>query len=275
MKNKTKVLISIFAMAIISIFISEYSSVAIGNGNGAPAGKTGSPADGGNCTSCHSGTATTVGGLITSTIPMSGYIPGQTYTITGTITTANKTKFGFEISPQNNSGALAGTIIVTNSTGTKLVGSGKYITHQMAGNSFPSGTATWSFDWTAPVAGSGALTFYGAFNSTNSSNTTSGDIITLSTLPVSENTTTGIAGVNTNSDQVSVYPNPVSDKLYISSDLKRSENMEVDIIDINGKLIKSTEKINNYIDFSDMAKGYYILKIKTTEGLVIKKVVKE
>lgn len=277
MNNRTKISISIFTLAIGSIFISEFSSPANGDSSGAPTKKTGSPGDGSNCTSCHSGTASTQAGLITSTIPGNGYTPGQTYTITGTITTANKIKFGFEISPQDLAGALKGTLVVTNATTTKLITSGKYITHKSTGTSFPSGTATWSFDWIAPPSGSGDLTFYGAFNSTNNNGSSSGDLITLSSLAVSE-APLGII-VNTNyTDNIILYPNPVSDKLYISN---RSpipsiqENMDIDIIDINGKLIKKIINANEYIELKDLAKGHYVLKIKSHEGISVRKIIKE
>lgn len=274
MNFKAKISISIFAMVIGSIFISEYSSPAIGNSSGSPAGRTGSPGDGMNCTSCHSGTALPQAGLITSNIPIEGYIPGQTYTITGTITTSGKTKFGFEISPQNTTGNLKGTLILTNTSATQLVGSGKYITHKSSGTSFPSGTALWSFDWTAPVTGSGDLTFYGAFNSSNSNGSSSGDAISLSSLAVSE-APTGIADINNNSNQVLIYPNPVCDKLFITTGSTGQKNMTVSIIDVAGKLVKEIESADGSIDFTDISKGYYVLKIKTADGVFIKKVVKE
>lgn len=125
---------------------------------GAPAGKTGSPGDGANCTECHGGTATTTAGQITSNIPPSGYVPGTTYQITATNPLTNTGKMGFEISPQNTAGAQKGTLVA--GSGSQLVGGGtKYITHTNANTT----TNTWTFGWIAPAAGSGAVTFYGAF----------------------------------------------------------------------------------------------------------------
>lgn len=140
---------------------------------GAPAGYTGSPGDGQNCKNCHGGTATTVAGMITSNIPAAGYTPGASYTITVTVTGSNSK--GFEVSPQNASGTLLGTL--TAGTGNKLVGSGKYVTQSSASN---ASTAIWSFGWTAPAAGTGTVTFYGAF-------TASKPVTKLSTLVVNEN----------------------------------------------------------------------------------------
>lgn len=124
---------------------------------GAPAGYTGSPGDGQNCTSCHGGTATTTAGLITSNIPASGYQPGATYQITATNNISGSGKYGFEVSPQNSSGALMGTLSA--GVGSQLVGGNKYVTHLSASLV----TNSWVFNWTAPSAGSGSVTFYGAF----------------------------------------------------------------------------------------------------------------
>lgn len=124
--------------------------------NGAPAGYTGSPGDNKECTQCHSGTATTVTGIITSNIPAAGYTPGSTYQITVTNNLTGSGKFGFELSPQKTDGTQLGTLVA--GTGTKLVGGTKYITHLNATTS----TSSWTFDWIAPAAGSGTVNFYAA-----------------------------------------------------------------------------------------------------------------
>ena len=144
---------------------------------GAPAGYTGSPNDGKNCTNCHGGSASTVAGQITSNIPAAGYTPGTTYTITVTVSgSGNK---GFEVSPQNAAGTYLGTLIAgTNShiTGTK------YITHSAT----QTGTAVWNFQWTAPALGTGTVTFYGAC-------VASKPVTKLSTLVVNENSVLPLA----------------------------------------------------------------------------------
>ena len=191
MKTNYKIPVVLFFVAVALIFIDALNNPTISNNAGAPAGRTGSPGDGGlTCaiSGCHlpGPTPATMAGWITSNIPGTGYVPGSTYTITATATRPGHVEFGFEISPQNNAGTLLGTLVVTNSTETQLVGANKYITHKLAGTSGPSGTKTWNFNWTAPVAGTGTVTFYGAFNVTNSNNNSSGDTIYKSTLVVSE-----------------------------------------------------------------------------------------
>lgn len=162
--------ILIFAVVLLTAFggdggNSDYPS-------GAPAGYTGSPGDGQNCTSCHNGSASTQAGIITSNIPGTGYVPGSSYTIT--VTLSGSGQKGFEVSPQNASGTLLGTL--TAGAGNKLVGSGKYCTHSSA---VGGSSATWNFTWTAPAQGTGTVTFYGAFTITK-------PVTKLSTLVVNE-----------------------------------------------------------------------------------------
>ena len=86
---------------------------------------------------CHSGTAVTADtsiAKITSNIPSTGYVPGVTYTFTATVNKPVNVRFGFQASPQDSLGNYKGTMIVTNSTKTKITGT-KYITHTTSGNS--------------------------------------------------------------------------------------------------------------------------------------------
>jgi hypothetical protein len=279
MKKTTKFAISLCLVTVCLMISNALTTDADGNTSAAPAARTGSPGDGANCTSCHSGTASTVAGLITSNIPATGYVPGQTYTITASITEIGKTKFGFEISPQTNTGVKKGTLVVTNSTATQLVSTGKYITHKSAGTSFSTGTATWTFNWIAPVAGSGNFTFYGAFNVTNASGTSAGDAIKLSTLPVIEDLTPATTGVEdiALAEAISVFPNPLEDQLHITNTSAPDEPITISIINISGQVVKKITEtsFNSAINVEDLATGLYVLRIETEKGVAIKKIIKK
>ncbi len=188
---KYKLLISVAVFAIAAILI-DFKKEAHGKVNGADPGYSGSPADGATCANanCHNTTATASAGWIASNIPVTGYVPGTTYTITATATQAALVRYGFEISPQNTAGNLIGTMVV--GTGTQLVGGGKYITHTNAGTTGTTGSHTWTFTWIAPPSGTGAFTFYGAFNCTNNDTHDTGDQIHTSTLAVTEDVPAGI-----------------------------------------------------------------------------------
>ncbi|MEI6681584.1 MAG: choice-of-anchor V domain-containing protein [Bacteroidota bacterium] len=146
-----------FAMMMVTLLVSViFTTPVFAHSSGAPSGYTGSPGDGHNCVSCHGGSAVTVSGWITSNIPPTGYVGGTSYTVTVTATGTGKK--GFELSPQNATGTQLGVLAA--GTGSKLVGGTKYVTHTSAGAS--SGTSSWSFTWTAPVAGTGNVILYAA-----------------------------------------------------------------------------------------------------------------
>ncbi len=154
---------------------------------GSPGGKTGSPGDGGaTCTQCHAGTAQVQGGLISTTIPFSGYEPGQTYTITVSANMAGISKYGFELTAESAGGVKQGSFSITDPARTKKVNGGKAVTHTSGGTVASGNSISWSFDWTAPAAGTGQITFYTAVNATNSNGGTSGDQVYKGTRAVSE-----------------------------------------------------------------------------------------
>ena len=273
-----KTIVSVLAIAIGTICISDFTSTAHSNAGGAPIAKTGSPGDGSNCTGCHSGTVSS-GGSITSNVPVTGYIPGTTYTITATITVAGINKFGFEVSPQGTTSAQKGTLVVTDAVNTKLLGTtGKYITHKLAGTS-GTGTRTWTFNWTAPVAGTGNAIMYGAFIAANGNGTNSGDQVFLTSTLIQENLTAGIMDIVNNADSWNVYPNPSTDKINIESLDANAEMKSIDLYDITGKRLKSisyeTFSQTQSLDIADLSSGVYVLNIQTDKSVITKKFVKQ
>ena len=122
---------------------------------------------------CHSGTAVTnSAATITSNIPSTGYVPGTTYTFTATVNKPGYVRFGFQASPQDSVGNYKGTMIVTNTTKTKITNT-KYITHTQSGNN----QSSWSWNWTAPALGSGQVKMSGALMAANNNGGTSGDSV--------------------------------------------------------------------------------------------------
>lgn len=269
---------------VITIFAGSYTNSLHSKNGGAPSpfNYTGSPGDGGNtcATSCHTGTAVTPqAGWVTSNIPGTGYVAGNTYTVTATLTAAGCVKAGFEASAQSASGAKLGTIIVTNTTGTQLVSSGKYITHNSSGMFMSGGTKSWSFDWTAPASGSGTVTFYASFNASNNNNGSGGDAIFTSNLVVSE-MTSSVFEKATEDINFSLFPNPAKDFFTINYEIKTSSGLQITLYTIDGREIKSILSENRGAGIfsqkilleNSLPDGIYFAMIKTENNTFVQKI---
>ncbi|NHN26818.1 T9SS type A sorting domain-containing protein [Flavobacterium jejuense] len=87
-------------------------------------------------------------------------------------------------------------------------------------------------------------------------------------------------GANLKSDsflalKFNIYPNPVNNIISINSDNLIFDS--VSLTDINGRIIKEmdTNSVMNYsFNVSDLNSGIYFLKIKTSEGVLDKKIIK-
>lgn len=257
--------------------MDAYNNQAISHGSGAMSGYTGSPGDSGDeCTACHSGTPINQADLIASDIPVSGYVPGNTYTLTATVSGSNN-KFGFLVTSENASGIKSGTFVATNTTNTKAINLSQYITHKSAGTTGSGNSKTWTFDWTAPVSGTGSVTFYAAFNAANGNGSTSGDEIVLSSLVVNEDITSGIASKAHSAAEVRMFPNPIISKMHISFPSQNGTNAVVSIHSLDGKLLFMKEISGNEIvidEVADLDKGIYLVNIKTDSVNVTKKIIK-
>ncbi len=73
-------------------------------------------------------------------------------------------------------------------------------------------------------------------------------------------------GINDVISNLSIYPNPVKDVLNIEGNYT-----SVDIIDVSGKLVLSSESTKN-INVKSLADGVYMLNIKTENGIAVKKI---
>ncbi|MCL7762959.1 sulfatase-like hydrolase/transferase [Polaribacter sp. Z014] len=90
----------------------------------------------------------------------------------------------------------------------------------------------------------------------------------------------GTAGTLSTSDQIfkklSVFPNPSGDYFYVNYSGVLNK-LEVEVYTASGKSVKKVTEtnVNNpRIDISNLASGIYILKIKTDENFLIKKIIK-
>ncbi len=172
--------LGIFAMIPAAFILFAYHT-------GSPGGRTGSPGDNGNtCTGCHTGTATSQLGWISTDIPPEGYIPGNTYIITASGTHSGVVRFGFELTAEDGFGNKVGALSILETGRTQLVNAGNSVTHTSGGIMPDGNNNTWTMEWTAPDPGAGQVGLYAAFNAANGNGTTSGDVIYTSQLFVDE-----------------------------------------------------------------------------------------
>jgi hypothetical protein len=239
MKKKIAFISMTLTVSGLLYFTGIHNSTA--HDTGAPAGVTNSPHDAKSCDQnmCHNtNPLQSAKPWITSNIPVAGYTHDSVYTITAKAITVGDTSFGFEISPQTTAGAPLGTLIVTNSTTTKIVTSGtlQYMTHTI--NSYRgTDSATWTFQWKAPALGTGSVTFYGCFNCGNGNVHPTESFVYPATLTVAETPTDGIATIMSDDNSFSVFPNPVSRQINITYNVKEAANLEINIYGMDGKKI--------------------------------------
>lgn len=172
-------------LKFLPLVLLPIAIILLGNSNGSIGGKTGSVGDGGiNCAQCHTGQPQNATSWITTNIPQTGYVPGQTYIITVTGTHTGVVKFGFELTAENTSGTKVGTFAITNATQTKLTNGNKAVTHTSGGTTPTAGSKSWSANWTAPNPAVGPVVFNAALNAANGNGNNQGDVIYITSATV-------------------------------------------------------------------------------------------
>jgi large repetitive protein len=173
------------------IFIVMTSSILSDNGK---SGRTGSPGET-TCVNCHGDfAANTGGGSITITnVGMTNwqYTPGQTYPITVTVARTGSSIFGLGLECLTAANANAGTLAITNAASTQIktaTVSGvvrNNIVHTLNGG-LTANTKSFTFNWTAPPAGTGTVKFYYAGIAGDNDGGESGDYVYNSSKTVTE-----------------------------------------------------------------------------------------
>ena len=250
--------------------------------NGAPASRTGAPGEA-NCTGCHLGTAND--GTTTSSISFSGnnneYQAGQTYNMSLSISNGSN-KNGFQIVAFDANNSNAGSLTVTDPTNTSIVtGSGNtYINQTSSGTS----QTTWSFDWVAPSSNVGPVTFYYAYNVTNSNNGGDGDQIYLAQQtiqPFVDPTGISPSPYETLSESFNVnYSRELNQLLLTFTSQNQSPYGIVKLYSINGKFIFSNDFAVGFGDNNEiinlqesLSKGVYLVSLFLDNNVVSKKII--
>ena len=249
---------------------------AISNASHSPGAKTGSPGDVANCTICHTGTAILTKGWITSNIPITGYVPGKTYTFTLAGNHQGVVKFGFEITAEDSKNAKTGTFIITNTTETQLTNNMHAVTHTGNGLTPTNNQKYWNFKWTAPAAGTGSVAFYASLNAGNGNNSTTGDVVYDTDTTFIEDLSSSVQETEKTS-KIVVFPNPAGNTLNVKNIEKGSYHVQ--IFDLIGRVVLEKQIILNNknftLDISTIPFGVYILQLKKGDAFYVKRFIKK
>lgn len=252
------------------------------------AGSTGSPGEQ-SCSqsNCHTGsTDNSMGGSVTLTstdLINWEYTPGQTYTLTATVSQQGRSLFGIGLEALLPSGANAGTLTPGTGTTTKnatIAGnSRKNIVHNMNAGA-TANAHSFTFTWTAPATDVGPITMYFAGNAANNNGTKTGDYIYTASQVVNS------AGVSVSEQTVeavtfSFYPNPASENITLNYSLTESSKVSYTIFDLTGKQVQ-TDSANRFpgaqqqiIDINNLQAGTYLLNLNTNGKVITKRFVKK
>lgn len=267
--------VKIIAGGLFVLLGALCASEVMSNVGGAPVARSGAPGEATCATSsCHSGTVNSGTGSITilSDAPGNTYTPGQTYTITTTVEQSDplRQRYGFEVlSALGTSGGTEGSTVITNGTETQLksFSTKRYVTHRQAGTSGPNGERTWTFEWTAPNPGVGAVTFYGAGNAANNNGSRTGDDIyttSLTLFDLSVGVEDQVAGYNA----FQAWPTMVSDRMNIRLENSHLDELEYAIVDMNGREVwRQKQAVSGFnfretLNLNHLQAGIYLLSVR-------------
>jgi hypothetical protein len=243
----------LYYLLLFTIPVLTFSLLSLSGGRDGQ--YSGSPGDGfANCTTCHSGGSFGAVATISSNIPATGFVYGDTYQITVSVASSS-TKHGFQLTAEDLSQTKRGIYIA--GTGNQIVNGGTHMTHTNAGNS----QSAWVFDWIAPdTAEGGTITFYAAVNATNANSSTSGDeVVTTS----KEYLHSSLATTKYEAISLSIFPNPTSDYIILNYGNNIKKNASITITNYMGQIISQVNTQSNRIDVSDLSTGAYMISIES------------
>lgn len=273
--KKTILLLTSLTAAWLTFSSNSFGPANAGNGN-----RTGSNG-GATCAAggCHQSSANTTGSFVSITNLSNNqaattYTPGQTYKIKFQGNNTSLANWGFQVFSGNSSNTGLGTINPTMTNTHIAPGNAAIIEHQgslsKTNNMFEG-----EFEWTAPVSGSGPVTFYGIINAVNNNGNTSGDAVssTFNSITLTE-ATSNISNIN-NDAFATAFPNPTMGNITLQ--LSATGNCNVKAYDLTGRLCYQGKMDTQamQIPSSTWANGTYFIQLSSKEGNKVLTVVKQ
>lgn len=249
---------------------------------------TGGPGSSGTCgqVGCHGNASSTVR-VNWADIQEKGtqqsvtsYTPGKVYDVSISTmvipTPSTQYKLGFQVMSTDATGAQAGTPAVnTTNPGnpvnpgtahTKNVGGRTILEHSQPIDVMNVGL-TITFDWTAPAAGTGPVTFYAMINTANGNGIAdAGDIPSFPFSHTISEFGTSVAELDSRI-RIGMYPNPAASDVSIEFEDAVTGSYDITVLDLNGRTIGSQQaniaagyaKVS--LPASSWAAGMYLVRI--------------
>lgn len=253
------------------------------------AGAVGSPGEGTCWNGCHNSFALNSGAgsieLRTGTTN-NEYVPGQTYSMTFKVAYPGRSLFGMGLEALNSVNTNAGSLVITDAARTRILTSNlagsvgrNSVTHTLNGGT-SADSMLFNFNWVAPAAGTGNVTFYFCGNAANGNATSLDDYIYQGTTVLTERNTTGIEPIESNID-VNVFPSVINDEMNIRCQPAVTGIISIQLFDLQGKLVRSEsssatgqqELTTTWNGLSSLGKGTYLLNIQSGERSVVKRII--
>lgn len=277
---------------------AQYDCTGAETDNGNPAGCTGG--------GCHSSSAT-AGIAVTleldsAGMPTTHYVGGMSYTvvITGTNNTSNNLpKFGMQIACVKGTTPSAtptqtGTWNGPYPLGTHYSAPATYflvgvVEHgtRLSPFSGTGGNGTVykeTFKWTAPMSGTGTISFWGALNAVNNNGSADGgDLWNVTHIVINEWNLTSVASIRNNAFNMGIFPNPANEHATLEYSLKETSDVQADLYNICGQkvctLFNGTQTAGEHAQVINIAslnlkRGIYIVAINdgtksSTQKLIV------
>ncbi len=288
---KFKFIYTIFSLSLLAlVFMSNED----GRADSAGQGNTGAPGDelqAGNprtCVTCHANNQDVQMSQIIEIMDGTGatvdeYTPGETYRvrITNDVAMGSPAGFGFQIlcliAPEGMDGADAAAF--SNPASNVKIAVATSNGRQYAEHNGLSDTNEFEVDWTAPEAGTGAVTFYSCGNAVDDNSMNSGDAAACIVLELAEATASSTIEAN-GGVKIFLFPNPVHDEMKFQFISDISAEYEMEIFDMQGRLMFSETIFfatgeNNYAyDVNTLSKGTYLVKFSNKDKIATAKLLK-
>lgn len=259
-----RIVYTLSGLALVLTFLNNSGGRASGGGDNT--GRTGTSA---TCQQCHNSGSfanpTTVMTITRNGMPVTGYVPGQIYDVSLTVssTTAGG-KFGFSavaVKKSDNTTNAGSLTAVTSGTMIHTLGGRQYAEQHMV---LSNGLV--QFKWTAPATGFGVVKFYAAGNVVNGTGSTGGDNGTPSiSLELAEAVST-VQQANLIA-AMTAYPNPTQNILNLKVVPTEVGDYTIEVSDLAGRLLQKEaitlqagENIHS-IAVNNLTKGVYAVRL--------------